>query len=83
VLGAGYAVLVDYFHNPAVAQQLQRARQQTPGLVSFGQRPYLLALYTGDGSVALGTLATLQGLGFQALVVNSQGIVVLVDQVKL
>lgn len=81
-LGAGYAVLVDYSNDPVVAQRLRQARQQTPGLASFGQRPYLLAFYTADSTIALTLLADLSRQGFKALVVDAPSVVVLTDQVK-
>ncbi|MEB3274527.1 MAG: hypothetical protein VKJ85_12140 [Prochlorothrix sp.] len=82
LLGPGYAVLVDYGNDPAVAQRLRQARQRTPGLVSFGQRPYLLTFQSTDSNQALALLADLNRQGFKALVVNSQGVVLLTDQVK-
>jgi hypothetical protein len=82
-LGSGYAVLVSYFNNPAIAAQLKQARQQTPGLVSYGQRPYLLAHYTNDSAAALNTLTTLTNQGFQALLVDSRDVMVLTEQVRL
>ncbi|KKI99370.1 hypothetical protein PROH_14870 [Prochlorothrix hollandica PCC 9006 = CALU 1027] len=81
-LGTGYAVLVDYGNDPAVAQQLRQARQQTPGLVSLHQRPYLLALHTDDSNTALALLTDLSSRGFQVSVVNSQGVILLTPQVK-
>jgi len=81
-LGTGYAVLVDYSNDPLVAQRLRQARQQIPGLASFGQRPYLLASYTADSTTALALLTDLSRQGFKALVVDAPSVVVLTDQVK-
>jgi hypothetical protein len=80
-LGAGYAVLVDYFNDPAMATQIQRLRQEPPGLVSYGQRPYLLVDHTRDSNGAVATLQSLTNQGYQVLLVDSREVILLIDQV--
>jgi len=76
-LGVGYAVLVDYFNRPEVAFDVQQAIQRPIGLVSYGQRPYLLALYTSDPAVANTILQQLSSRGFWSMVVDSRRVVLL------
>lgn len=82
LLGMGYAILVDYFNDPAIATQLQQAQQARPGLASYGQRPYLLADYTTDGNLAVRTLTNLSNQGFQVLLVDSRAVTLLTDQIQ-
>ena len=58
-LGSGYAVLVDYFNQPELALQLRTVIGGDVGLVSYGQRPYLLVKYTTDAEAATATLKQL------------------------
>lgn len=82
-LGTGYAVLVDYFHQPAIANQVQRVLGSNIGLVSYGQRPYLLALYSTDQSAVSTTLQSLTNQGFWAIVVDSRRVTLLSPAVVL
>jgi hypothetical protein len=80
-LAAGYAVLVDYFNRPEVATDAQQALGGQVGLVSYGQRPYLLALHTSDVAVANSVLQRLSDRNFLALVVDSRRVVLLTPAV--
>ena len=82
ILGEGYAVLVDYFNRPEVAEQLQQLLGSSVGLVSYGQRPYLLALYTTRESQANSTLRQLTDRGFWSMVVDSRRVTLLRQRVN-
>lgn len=82
-LEEGYAVLVDYFNQPQVARQVQRATNRTVGLVSYGQRPYLLVGYSRDETEANALLQRLSNEGFWTMVVDSQRVMLLMPQVSL
>ncbi|MGM3309274.1 hypothetical protein ACSQ6I_25405 [Anabaena sp. WFMT] len=77
VLGDGYAVLVDYFNRPDMASSLQRAVGGNVGLVSYGQRPYLLAVYTTNQTEAYKTLEKLNEGGFFALLADGRKVMLL------
>ncbi len=83
LLGTGYAVLVNYFNQPELAPQIQQLLKQNVGLVSYGQRPYLLALYTSDHIAANKVLQTLTERGFWAMVVDSRRVTLLKSAVNL
>jgi hypothetical protein len=74
-LGDGYAVLVDYFNQPEVAGQVQQLLGGKVGLASYGQRPYLLAVYTTSAREANSTLRQLSG--FWSMVVDSRRVTLL------
>jgi hypothetical protein len=76
-LGAGYAVVVNYFNQPAIATEVKQLLNQEVGLVSYGQRPFLLALYTADPALANTTLQRLTDRGYTASVVDSRQLVLL------
>ncbi|HEY9668185.1 MAG TPA: hypothetical protein V6C91_15345 [Coleofasciculaceae cyanobacterium] len=76
-LGNGYAVLVDYFNQPEVAVQLQQLLGSDVGLVTYGKRPYLLAMYTTNQSKANSTLRQLSDRGFWSMVVDSRRVTLL------
>jgi hypothetical protein len=76
-LGNGYAVLVDYFNQPAMAVKLKQLLGQDVGLVSYAQRPYLLALYTTDPNQANLTLRQLSDSGFWSMIVDSRRVTLL------
>lgn len=76
-LGQGYAVLVDYFNQPEVASQLQQILGSDVGLVSYGQRPYLLATYTTSENAANSLLRELSDRGFWSMVVDSRRVTLL------
>jgi hypothetical protein len=83
-LGRGYAVLVDYFSNPQVAAELQQlSPQQSVGLVSYQQRPYLLAEFTENQNTAKKVLQTLSDRGFWVLMVDAPGVILLRSQVTI
>jgi hypothetical protein len=79
-LGPGYAVLVDYVNQPELAEQLRQALGEEIGLVSYGQRPYLLIEYTRDAATATSTLNDLSRQGFLTFVVNSRWVTVIRPQ---
>lgn len=76
-LGEGYAVLVDYFNQPEVAEKLKQLLGSDVGLVSYGKRPYLLVVYTADQSKANSTLRRLSDRGFLSMVVDSRRVTLL------
>lgn len=76
-LGNGYAVLVEYYNRPELASQVQKVIGGDVGFVTYGQRPYLLALYTTDQKEAYETLQQLNERGFYAVLVNSSRVVLL------
>lgn len=76
-LGSGYAVLVDFFNNPQVATQLREFLNKEIDLVSYGQRPYLLAEYTENQGKANRVLQTLSDRGFWVTVVDSRNVILL------
>ena len=55
ILGEGYAILVDYFNRPEMVSSLQKSVEGNVGFVSYGQRPYLLAVYTTNQKEAYNT----------------------------
>ncbi|WP_413175746.1 hypothetical protein [Anabaena azotica] len=77
VLGDGFAVLVDYFNRPELANSVQRAVGGNVGLVSYGQRPYLLAVYTTNQTEAYNTLQKLNENGFFALLADGRKVMLL------
>jgi len=77
VLGDGYAVLVDYFNCPELATKVQQVVEGNVGFVVYGQRPYLLAVYTTNQKEANNTLQKLSDRGFFANLVNSSKVVLL------
>jgi cell division septation protein DedD len=77
VLGEGYAVLVDYFNRPELANSVQKAVGGDVGLVSYGQRPYLLAVYTTNQREAYNTLQKLSENGFLAVLADGRKVVLL------
>ncbi len=82
-LGTGYAVLVSYFDRPELAAQVQQALSKEVGLVSYGQRPYLLAIQTTDQAIANSTLQKLSDRGFWAMVVDSRRVTLLRSAVNV
>lgn len=83
LLGAGYAVLVDYFSKPEVAAQVQQLLGGDVGLASYGQRPYILAVYTTEQSEANAKLQQLSDHGFWVMVVDSRRVTLLKPVVSL
>lgn len=82
-LGEGYAVLVDYFNKPEIAAQVQQSLGGDVGLVSYGQRPYLLAIYTNSQRRASSTLRKLSDRGFSSMVVDSRRVTLLRQRVGI
>ncbi|MCT7987358.1 hypothetical protein [Laspinema olomoucense] len=82
-LGNGYAVLVDFFSNPQVAAELWQILRTDIGLVSYGQRPYLLATSTREQNRANELLQTLSDRGFFATIVDSGNVILLDSTVQL
>ncbi len=76
-LGSGYAVLVSYYNRPEVAAQLQLALGRPVGLVSYGQKPFLLASYTTDQNGATALLGQLSGQGYGVTIVDGRRVVLL------
>lgn len=79
----GYAVLVDFFSNPQVAGELWQILRTDIGLVSYGQRPYLLAELTREQNKANQILQTLSDRGFFATIVDSGNVILLDNAVRL
>ncbi|MEB3269153.1 MAG: hypothetical protein VKJ09_11485 [Leptolyngbya sp.] len=77
LLGQGYAVLVDYGDDPAIAASVQQTLGAGVGLAVYQQQPYLLALQSGDPQVAARTLQTLSAGEFTAFIVDSSTVVLL------
>lgn len=82
-LREGFAVLVDYYNRPEVANQVREVVGGDVGFVSYGQRPYLLAIYTPNQKEAYSTLEKLSEKGFFALLVDSRKVVLLRSTVRL
>jgi hypothetical protein len=82
LLGRGYAVLVDYGNQPEIATQLQQFLGKEIGLVSFGQRPYLLVLYTSNERNASNTFRLLSDRGFLVMLVDGTQVTLLRRQVE-
>jgi hypothetical protein len=80
-LGAGYAVLVYYFNRPEVAADVRQLTAQPVGLVSYEQRPFLLATHTTDPTAAATVLQSLNEQGFRAILVDSRGAILLTPAV--
>jgi|SRR6478672_5413363 len=76
-LGSGYAVLVDYSNQPQIAAQVRQLLGGDVGLVSYGQRPYLLAVHTTNQSEANAALRRLSDRGFLAMLVDSRKVTVI------
>lgn len=82
-LGEGYAVLVDYYNRPELANSVQQVVGGNVGFVSYGQRPYLLAVYTTNQTEAYNTLQKLNDRGFVASIVDSRKVILLRSTVRL
>ncbi|MEH2082795.1 MAG: hypothetical protein V7K89_23295 [Nostoc sp.] len=81
-LGEGYAVLVDYYNRPELVNSVQQVVGGNVGFVSYGQRPYLLAVYTTNQSEAYNTLQKLNNGGFVASLVDSRKVILLRSTVR-
>jgi len=76
-LGEGFAVLVDYFNRPELADKVRQAVGGNVGFVTYGQRPYLLAVHTTNQREANSTLQSLSQKGFFAMLVDSRQVILL------
>ncbi len=81
-LGEGYAVLVDYYNRPELVNTVQQLVGGNVGFVSYGQRPYLLAVYTTNQTEAYNTLQKLNNGGFIASIVDSRKVILLRSTVR-
>ena len=81
-LGEGYAVLVDYYNRPELVNSVQQLVGGNVGFVSYGQRPYLLAVYTTNQTEAYNTLQKLNNGGFIASIVDSRKVILLRSTVR-
>ncbi|MBD2338840.1 hypothetical protein H6G64_17845 [Calothrix sp. FACHB-156] len=81
-LGEGYAVLVDYFNRPELASNVEQVVGGDVGFASYGQRPYLLAVYTTNQKEAHNTLQKLNESGFAAYLVDSRKVMLLRSNVR-
>lgn len=82
-LGEGYAVLVDYYNRPELVTNVQQIVGGNVGFASYGQRPYLLAVYTTNQQEAYNTLQRLNERGFFAVLVDSRKVILLRSVVRL
>lgn len=82
-LGNGYAVLVDFQNRPELAVELQRATGRAVGLVSYRQRPYLLAIYSADQAAVNTVLQGLSDRGLWSMVVDGRKVILLRQTVDL
>lgn len=82
-LGAGYAVIVDYADRPEVAIELQRILARDIGLVSYGEKSFLLVTYTENINDATQSLKRLSDRGFLTYLVNSSRVTLITDKVRL
>lgn len=76
-LGQGYAVLVGYGDRPELITQVKQSTGQTVGLVSYGQRPYLLATFTSDAASAGVLLQALSDKGLSPILVEGRRVMLL------
>ncbi|MEB3294455.1 MAG: hypothetical protein VKJ24_14965 [Synechococcales bacterium] len=76
-LGQGYAVIVNYNHQPEIAGKLKQALNKEIGVVAYGQRPYLLVTHTSDQAAANSIMQLLSDRGFLAMVVDSRQLMLL------
>lgn len=81
-LGQGYAILVDYFHQPDVSIQVANFLNKKVGLAVYLSRPYLLVSYTQNQEEAQKVLQALTEQGFWATIVNSKNVIRLTEQVQ-
>jgi hypothetical protein len=82
ILGEGYAILVDYFNRPEMVSSLQKSVGGDVGFVSYGQRPYLLAVYTTNQKEAYNTLQKLSENGFVTILADGRKVVLLRSTVR-
>ncbi len=73
----GYAVLVDYFSQPEIASELRQVIGTEVALVTYAQRPYLLALHTKSEKEANSKFRQLSDRGFTSIVVDSRSVILI------
>lgn len=81
LLGSGYAVLVDYNSDPAVAARVGQLVRPV-GLAVYQQKPYLLASFSSDPTVATATLQRLSAAQISAVLVDALQVVRLTTEVS-
>ncbi len=82
-LADGYVVLVDYFNDPSLADNVAAITGQAVGLVSYGQRPFLMADFSKDENEANATLDALSEAGLWPMLVDSRRAILLTPRVRL
>lgn len=82
-LGSGYAVLVNYFDDPAVARELRDFLQRDVGLATYADQPYLLAANGGDSKAAGELMRRLSDRGFTSMVVDGRQVMLLRQAIAL
>lgn len=80
-LGTGYAVLVDYNSDPAFAARVGQLVRPV-GLAVYQQKPYLLAGFSADPTVATSTLQRLSAAQISAVLVDAPQVVRLTTEVS-
>lgn len=76
-LSAGYAVLVNFYNKPELATKVRQTLGRNIGLVSYGQRPYLLAIQTTNHNDANHIFQQLSDRGFWTTIVDSRRVTLL------
>jgi len=82
-LADGYVVLVDYFNDPSVAAEVAAITGQAVGLVSYGQRPFLMADFSQNEDEANAMLDALNEAGLWPMLVDSRRAILLTPRVQL
>jgi hypothetical protein len=82
-LADGYVVLVDYFNDPALASEVAAVTGQAVGLVSYGQRPFLMADFSKSETEANAILDALSEAGLWSMLVDSRRAILLTPRVRL
>jgi hypothetical protein len=82
-LADGYVVLVDYFNDPALAAEVAAVTGQAVGLVSYGQRPFLMADFSKSETEANAILDALSEAGLWSMLVDSRRAILLTPRVRL
>lgn len=83
LIAEGYVVLVDYFNDPSLAADVAAITGQAVGLVSYGQRPFLMADFSKDEIEANAVLNALNEAGLWSMLVDSRRTILLTPRVRL
>ncbi|NJN62188.1 MAG: hypothetical protein HC795_12215 [Coleofasciculaceae cyanobacterium RL_1_1] len=83
LIAEGYVVLVDYFNDPSLAADVAAITGQAVGLVSYGQRPFLMADFSKDETEANAVLNALNEAGLWSMLVDSRRTILLTPRVRL